>query len=86
MSSKISYDDLARLVSMAKNNMFNLSFPIFISGSELEKGQLPTLAMLEATITLMNSKGFLKEPVEVEYTSEIEECDLPVLEDIPYKT
>jgi hypothetical protein len=82
MTYKITNRELNAIISRAKDNMFGFNTPLFVSGSELEKGQMPTLAMLESTLTFLNSKGLFNESVQIDYTDIIlDDCDMPDLEE-----
>jgi len=68
MTYKIDSKDLFKIVSDAKDKMFYLNPPLFVSGKELEQGQIPTMAMLESVLMFLNSKGLLTKLVEMDYT------------------
>jgi hypothetical protein len=65
---KIDKKDLHYIVSAAKDKMFHLNPPLFVSRVEVNRGELPTMAILESLLMFLNSKKLLTELVEVDYT------------------
>jgi hypothetical protein len=81
MTYKIDKVDLQRIVSSAKDKFFYLSPPLFVSRVEVERGELPSLAMLESVLMFLNSKGLLTQLVNVDYTLDYEDNDMSELEE-----
>lgn len=71
----INDKELQMIVSNAKDQMFHLSFPLSVSGKEVDRGELPSLAMLESILMFLNSKGLLSKLVNIDYTSDYEDND-----------
>lgn len=79
MTYKIDYKSFDSISGRAKDNMSRLNLPIHITQNKIENKQIPTLAILEATLTFLHSKGLLTETVEIDYTQLIDDCDMPEL-------
>ena len=78
---KISNKDLDLIVSYAKEKLFYLNLPISVSGKDVDRGELPSIAILEALLMFLNSKNLLSEFVDIDYTEiGIDDCDMPKLE------
>lgn len=80
LTYKIDEKDIKMLVSTAKDKYFYLNPPLFVNFKELERGELPSIAMLEAAIMFLNSKGLLTKLVEIDYTMEYMDNDSVELE------
>jgi hypothetical protein len=78
--AKLEYKDLFMVIDLAKQNMMNLSLPLFVSSKEVSHGEIPSLAVLEAVLTHLNSIGLLKEQVKLDYTHDYDEPDIGPLE------
>jgi hypothetical protein len=72
---KIDKKDLRLILSYGKQYMNTLNLPLFVSREEVERGEIPTIAILEASIMYLNSKGLLKESVELDYTNDYDDND-----------
>jgi len=72
---KIDKKDLRLILSYGKQYMNTLNLPLFVSREEVERGEIPTIAILEASIMYLNSKGLLKESVELDYTNDFDDND-----------
>lgn len=82
MTYKIDDKDLFMIVSNAKDKFFNLNLPIWVSRSEVERGEIPSLAILESVLMFLNGKGLLTKMVEIDYTdTNFHDCDIPELEE-----
>lgn len=85
MTYKINERDLNLIVSYAKDKMFYLNLPLWVSQKEVERGELPSLAILEGVLMFLNGKGLLTKLVEVDYTPiGIDDHDMPKLEGKKY--
>lgn len=67
----LTKDDLNYLVSVAKSNFVQQSGSLNISSKAVEKGELPSLAMIEAVISYLNKNALLKKLVKVDYTNTV---------------
>lgn len=81
MTYKIDKKDLFILVSSAKDKMFQLNPPLFVSNQEVDRGELPTVAILEAVLGFLNGKKLLTELVELDYTFTYDDNDSLELEE-----
>ena len=72
---KIDKKDLRLILSYGKQYMNTLNLPLFVSREEVERGEIPTIAILEASIMYLNSKGLLKESVELDYINDYDDND-----------
>ena len=52
-----------------------LSLPVYISEEEVQHGQVPSLAILEATLMFLNAKGLLAQQIEIDYTMDYMDND-----------
>lgn len=79
----IDKKDLQHIVSCAKDKMFYLKMPINVSGVEVDRGEMPTIAILESVLMFLNSKKLLTNLVELDYTDPCadHDCDIPDLEE-----
>jgi hypothetical protein len=78
----INDKDLNLIVSNAKDKMFYLNLPLYVSRVEVERGETPSLAILESVIMFLNGKGLLTKEVKVDYTPvNFHDCDIPALEE-----
>jgi hypothetical protein len=75
MTYKIDKKDLQKIVSAAKDKFFYQNPPLFVSNVEVERGELPSLAILESLIMFLNSRELLTQFVEVDYTSTYDDND-----------
>lgn len=80
MTYKIDKKDLFMIVSLAKDKMFQLNPPLFVSNKEVDRGELPTVAILESLIGFLNGKKLLTELVELDYTYTYDDNDTEELE------
>jgi len=80
MTYKIDKKDLRTVLGFAKDKMFYFNLPLYVSMEEVERGEIPSLAMLEAALMFLNSKGLLTKLVEIDYTQDHDDCDMPDLE------
>jgi hypothetical protein len=76
---KISRKDLFLLVSNAKTKYNQLPNNPYVSGKEVEQGELPTVAVIEAFIMYLNQNGLLNKSVGFDFTDPADQYD--VLED-----
>lgn len=60
--------ELFFIISDAKRNMANLRSPMEISGKELDPGDLPTIAIIEAFISYLNRNKLLVNLTKLDYT------------------
>ena len=58
--------DFDRIVSDAKSLMAKIDLPVRVSGQILDSQQLVSLALIEATIGALNSKGVTKRLVKID--------------------
>ena len=75
MTYKIDKKDLFNIVSNAKDKYFHISTPTFVSYKEVDRGEMPQMAMLESALMFLNAKGLLKELVEIDYTQDYDDND-----------
>lgn len=75
MTYKIDKKDLFMIVSLSKDKMFNLNPPLFVTHKEVERGELPTIAILETVLGFLNSKKLLTKLVELDYTHTYDDND-----------
>lgn len=68
MSYFINKNDLKIIVSDAKRNMSNFNLPLYVTNTEVDKGELPSIAILESALMFLNSKKLLTEQVSLDYT------------------
>ena len=64
----ISKKDLGFIISNAKTKMVSFNLPLHVSGFEIDKPELPSLAILESVLMFLNMKGLLVTQVSLEYT------------------
>jgi len=74
-SALITKKDLDQIISNAKINMTNLRLPMTISHKEVEMGELPSVAIIEAVLSHLTSHKLLTEHVKLEYTETTFESD-----------
>ena len=77
----INKNDLEKIVDYAKGKMFNLNLPLYVSGKEVGHGEIPSLAILEATLMFLNAKGLFAQLVEIDYTHDYDDNDTEELEE-----
>ena len=75
MTYKLDYKNLFDIVDLAKGKMMGLSLPVYISEKEVQHGQVPSLAILEATLMFLNAKGLLAQQIEIDYTMDYMDND-----------
>ena len=75
MTYKLDYKNLFDIVDLAKGKMMGLSLPVYISEQEVGHGQIPSLAILEATLMFLNAKGLLAQQIEIDYTMDYMDND-----------
>jgi hypothetical protein len=71
----ITKTDINKIVSDAKNEMFKLNLPIYISNKEVHQTELVTIAVLEAVLMYLNNKKLLTNLVLVDYTNVVSQYD-----------
>lgn len=60
--------DLFKIVSNAKQNMANISLPLYVSEKQVEQECIPTVAIMESVLMYLNSKNLLTNQVNLDYT------------------
>lgn len=81
MTYMINDTDLNRIVSNAKQNMHHLNLPLFVNRIEVERGEIPSLAIIESVLMFLNGKGLLTQLVNVDYTTDFEDNDSMEIEE-----
>jgi hypothetical protein len=81
MTYRIDDKDLNFIISRSKDNYSSLSLPLFVNRVEIGNNHLPSIAILESTLSFLNSKGLLTKLVTVDYTKEYLDNDTADLED-----
>lgn len=79
-SHLINYSDLFNIISNAKTNMSRMSLPLHVSLKEIGQRELPTVAITEAVLMYLNSKGLLVKNVKIDYNVIYDDNDMPDLE------
>jgi hypothetical protein len=80
MTYLINDRDLNSIVSNAKQNMFHLNLPLTVSKVDVERGEIPSLAILESVLMFLNGKGLLTQLVSVDYTDPCTDHDMDSME------
>lgn len=78
---KIDEKDLNYIISRSKDNFSSLSLPLSVNRVEMGNNHLPSIAMLESTLSFLSGKGLLTTMVSINYTREYGDNDTADLED-----
>jgi hypothetical protein len=68
MSYSITKADLGDIIQGAKRNMVSFNLPLEISNKAVDPREVPSLAILESTLSFLTSKKLLTNAVTVDYT------------------
>lgn len=82
MEVLITYSDLQKIMSSAKDNMSRLNLPLNITQKEVEQKQVVAVCIIESVLTHLNRKNLLTSLVNFDYTdlSSAYEPDIEPLE------
>jgi hypothetical protein len=64
----INNKDLHKIVDGAKYEMSHFNLPLYVTNKEVERGEVPSLAIIESVVSFLNSKNLLTQLVKVDYT------------------
>lgn len=72
--SKMEYEmqahEVNNIISMAKSFAGKQTLPVVVSGRYLEPSAAPNVALIESTISFLNSQDLLKKIVRINYSNE----------------